>query len=777
MLQRAYQIQKRTFPRWDVAVQEAESVLPILVSERDDFFEEILINNKGGKWQKTFNKTRKRNKKQHNQNKEVYSKDDIPDVKVKKEIIKKETSWQKKLENKQPPQRRSERLRHDQNFENEKERNLDDQNKTQSENQNDQKPETQISQINSNRHIKELLHDKVNMLQKNNLADFSSSDSEKSYKIYKGGYRSSLPFTMDDQIALHKRNNIFKGVLKDKVCQICEKPNDVQKCKGRCNGYYHIKCALDIVFKNEGLYDESEDLNDERKTKNDGSESFSNLDETKSNSNEDSGFVFKSENKVKNNFRDFMNISSDSKCNLSDTGGIAHEIVSSVCEADSIVNEDRKNESLNTENDCTINESKSRNANEAEGIVIEAVSNEAFVNKIYNPAESCNQCNSFELEESKPTSEISGKRLSLEEQIDLKMKEVMENVDNEVYFVDSMSDASSDENLIDTKVEIKHVTADQIEYGACNFKCKYCVENVFPPCFVCKQNISKKGSNIRQKCSLFQCGRFYHLECLKSWPQTQWSLILNTKNKGVKNSADTFVCPLHFCHTCISDDPRAAISRTTSDKVVKCLRCPATYHTSIYCVPAGTVVLTTSQIICPRHLGEDQMKSGKPNRKFRAVNTAWCFICSQGGDIICCDKCPTSVHASCINVNLNEDDTFICEDCETGRFPLYDNIVWVKLGKYRWWPSLTLFPNEVPENINNLPHAAGEFVVRFLGTNDHYWVGRGRVFLYEEGDKGYSAQKKNSVDTTFQKAVEEAAILHKIKQGKLFFFLFENSSF
>jgi len=35
--------------------------------------------------------------------------------------------------------------------------------------------------------------------------------------------------------------------------------------------------------------------------------------------------------------------------------------------------------------------------------------------------------------------------------------------------------------------------------------------------------------------------------------------------------------------------------------------------------------------------------------------------------------------------------SFICEDCDTGRFPLYGEIVWVKLGSYRSvvviWPA------------------------------------------------------------------------------------------
>lgn len=278
--------------------------------------------------------------------------------------------------------------------------------------------------------------------------------------------------------------------------------------------------------------------------------------------------------------------------------------------------------------------------------------------------------------------------------------------------------------------------------------------------------ISSKNVSFRQKCSLHKCGKFYHPECLKVWPHTQWSLISTSKPKNSDMHFDTFVCPMHVCHTCASDDPHAAISRCSSDKVVKCLQCPATYHTSNYCVPAGTLILSTSQIVCLRHLGQRIIRKGRAIKCTRTINTPWCFICSKGGDLICCETCPTSVHTDCLQVSLLEDGTFICEDCESGRFPLYDEIVWVKLGAYRWWPALILFPNEIPENIKNLPHSKGEFVVKFFGTHDHYWVSRGRVFLFQEGDRGHCNPARRKVDAMFKKSIEEATAAHQLKKSK-----------
>lgn len=89
-------------------------------------------------------------------------------------------------------------------------------------------------------------------------------------------------------------------------------------------------------------------------------------------------------------------------------------------------------------------------------------------------------------------------------------------------------------------------------------------------------------------------------------------------------------------------------------------------------MPAGTVILSMSQVICPRHVDEKAYKKGKMQK---TINTTWCFICSEGGDLICCETCPTSVHCNCMQINLTDDDKFICEDCESGNTKLGLEIV------------------------------------------------------------------------------------------------------
>ncbi|GLH06500.1 Probable histone-lysine N-methyltransferase Mes-4 [Gryllus bimaculatus] len=299
------------------------------------------------------------------------------------------------------------------------------------------------------------------------------------------------------------------------------------------------------------------------------------------------------------------------------------------------------------------------------------------------------------------------------------------------------------------------------EFESGEFRCRDCAENRMPLCFVCgSEKDPKTDSDVRIRCINGHCGKFYHLECVKAWPQASCVGSSKKQINGNKNvmategsATQVLTCPQHVCHTCASDDPRNATMRFNHERLVRCILCPTTYHTGNYCVPAGSEILTGSQIICPRHYEA-------PVKGNHHVNAAWCFICAMGGSLICCDLCPTSFHAECLHIAPPEGG-YICEDCDTGRYPLYGEVVWVKLGAYRWWPAQILFPNQVPDNIENLTHKRGEFAVRFFGSHDHYWVNRGRVFLYQEGDTGHKSAKKTSVDGLFQKALTEAAEVHK----------------
>ncbi|XP_076646596.1 nuclear receptor binding SET domain protein isoform X2 [Halictus rubicundus] len=305
----------------------------------------------------------------------------------------------------------------------------------------------------------------------------------------------------------------------------------------------------------------------------------------------------------------------------------------------------------------------------------------------------------------------------------------------------SIDESTMDDKILDDVKQVKQNSVDEDQNSGKTdeqedelFKCIDCLSGVAPACFICNE---REGDRIR--CTVMACGKHYHSSCLRSWPQSHWQ-------------GGRLTCPYHMCHTCSSDNPQDSHARTPNEKLARCVRCPSSYHTSTSCLPAGSVILTGSQIVCPKHY-----QAPHP-----PVNAAWCFLCTRGGSLICCDTCPTSFHLECLGIDA-PDGAFICEDCETGRLPLYGEIVWVKLGNYRWWPSRICYPYQIPENIEAIPHSPGKFCVMFLGSNNYYWVHRGRAFLYQDGDANIkpSIGKKNNRNDTYRKALEEASNIHQ----------------
>ena len=83
-----------------------------------------------------------------------------------------------------------------------------------------------------------------------------------------------------------------------------------------------------------------------------------------------------------------------------------------------------------------------------------------------------------------------------------------------------------------------------------------------------------------------RCGKVYHKECLKAWPQTSWTSGQSRRNNGKTNGGgggggddeEVLTCPQHTCHTCVSDNPAVVKARFNNDRIVRCLRCPTSYH-------------------------------------------------------------------------------------------------------------------------------------------------------------------------------------------------------
>ena len=118
-----------------------------------------------------------------------------------------------------------------------------------------------------------------------------------------------------------------------------------------------------------------------------------------------------------------------------------------------------------------------------------------------------------------------------------------------------------------------------------------------------------------------------------------------------------------------------------------------------------------------------------------------------GGNLICCELCPAAFHEECLEYTFDHDKSFYCISCTQRKQMHYGDIVWVKLGVYRWWPGRIVHPNSVPENVLNMNHNTGDFPIFFFGSHDYYWINRGRVYLFVEGDLDQAAKASGSNKT------------------------------
>nr|CAD7406841.1 unnamed protein product [Timema cristinae] len=608
---------------------------------------------------------------------------------------------------------------------------------------------------------------KVKKLENNLLSDNVKTEKE---------MEESIPATPSAKDK--KSPSLFKGMKNEKVCQICEKAGDVVRCKGPCLGVFHINCltkhqlnlkskllisnsdlkAISPLAGDNSCADVTEDENNYAIVTNHKSNvqisdkdacedktepKFSDMNETfhkirQENNLSESAIVsnknlnVKTKHSIGNNIKNTIDKTVKLPSKTVSSGVISNDNIpentSSNDETRSVCskNTNMKNK-WSVKNSLVMGESGD-NSEDSEnepfpGFELQDLSPKMGKNALLKydgilPTKASSPALS-ETKRGKATEEDSASvRLSSASLLNKDRSRCTPT--KHVELANDDSDTKGGKAKRDKKK--KEDESEEEKVGA-DFLCPGCSQNLMPPCFVCGQELHPiTKEDMRQRCAIVQCGKFYHLSCANEWPQTWFS---KTGSSRLSTKQPAMTCPQHTCHTCASDDPRNINMRFTNEKLVRCIYCPTTYHYGNHCIPAGSEILNTTQLVCPKHY--------KPKRKgIHHVNVSWCSICTEGGSLMCCDICPNSFHAHCLVMPVPEGG-YTCEDCQTGRFPLYGEVVWVKLGAYRWWPAQIMFPHEIPENIRNLPHVRGEFAVKFFGSHDHYWVNRGRVFIYQVG--------------------------------------------
>lgn len=294
------------------------------------------------------------------------------------------------------------------------------------------------------------------------------------------------------------------------------------------------------------------------------------------------------------------------------------------------------------------------------------------------------------------------------------------------------------------KPKIRLITGEGAVYDKQSVQaitCRNCrlVVSVTPKCYACDEEANATNTLIR--CVEKQCNKYYHEKCLKYWPQGKYNV-----NTGA------YSCPYHMCQTCESDDVRSSNNHESDRNLIKCIKCPASYHRITSCVPAGSKLLSDASLICPRH----RVYKKKP------VNANWCFFCGKFGNLVCCETCPATYHYDCLlELKLDPGDRYICEFCESGRLPLYGEIVWAKYGFHKWWPAIIVPPWQIPANVLRSSQT-NYFCVCFFGKRKEYgWMCKDTVYRYEEGDSEFD-QSHALKDTDYRQAIQEAKEFFRI---------------
>ncbi|KAK4025415.1 histone-lysine N-methyltransferase NSD2 isoform X1 [Daphnia magna] len=286
------------------------------------------------------------------------------------------------------------------------------------------------------------------------------------------------------------------------------------------------------------------------------------------------------------------------------------------------------------------------------------------------------------------------------------------------------------------------------------FLCLNCDPSTNSKCCLCQQS---EGAML--SCNFKLCGRYYHRNCLK---------LFHSPSVKQEKTASQFTCPAHYCHTCVADLNEL---HQAEKKLVRCIYCPTAYHQSEKCLAAGSVQLSNTQMKCFKHV-ENREVAKKPKKEKKTIipihyNVNWCIVCSEGGSLICCERCPSSVHTRCAGLETEPDGSFLCYECTSGKTILYGDIVWVKMSIYRWWPGRVYPLDEIPPKHQKYQPKTGEFLVYFYGSNNSAFVYRGQVFLYQDGDQGCKVKSKNKLGDDFKQALEDVTPVFQMRKQVL----------
>uniref|UniRef100_A0A8C4ZKR2 DNA helicase n=1 Tax=Gadus morhua TaxID=8049 RepID=A0A8C4ZKR2_GADMO len=157
-------------------------------------------------------------------------------------------------------------------------------------------------------------------------------------------------------------------------------------------------------------------------------------------------------------------------------------------------------------------------------------------------------------------------------------------------------------------------------------------------------------------------------------------------------------------------------------EIILCDTCPRAYH--MVCLDPDMEKAPEGKWSCPHYeLSEGEEEEGVEEEDDHHIE--YCRVCKDGGELLCCDTCPSSYHIHCLNPPLPEipNGEWICPRCTC---PIMKGKV-QKVLTWRWGdvpaPTPVPRPDDLPAEAPDPPPLVGrrerEFFVKWC--NMSYW--------------------------------------------------------
>ncbi|KNC70819.1 hypothetical protein SARC_16651, partial [Sphaeroforma arctica JP610] len=82
-------------------------------------------------------------------------------------------------------------------------------------------------------------------------------------------------------------------------------------------------------------------------------------------------------------------------------------------------------------------------------------------------------------------------------------------------------------------------------------------------------------------------------------------------------------------------------------------------------------------------------------------------------------------------------------ECDEGKIPLVDDVVFAKLGNFRWWPAKILDRDNLADNMERKTRTNACVPVYFFGSHDMSWMPCNHMTSYRS-DIGCTAKKNGA---------------------------------